>query len=206
MQLSSGRERAAQWNAARRSIGALVGIAQGILADGVVETAELVYLRQWIVENGDMATAWPGSVIYAKIQEIAAEGSPSAEDRAHFAVILRKLIGGDAADLAEASSPTQLGLDDVDRVEFDGSTFCFTGEFVFGPRSTCEQFTQRRGGIVQSGITKKLRYLVVGGMGSAEWKGGSFGNKIMKAQQYKYSGVPILIVHEDIWSNSMNGG
>lgn len=203
MEFSSRRDRAAQWNAARRSIGALVGIAQGILADGIVETAEIVYLRQWLVDNGDMATTWPGSVIYAKIQDIAADGVTTPSEREHFAAVLRKLIGAEAEELAETSRPTRLDLDNIDRVEFGGSTFCFTGEFVFGPRGTCEEFTKRRGGIVQSGITKKLRYLVVGGMGSVEWRGISFGNKIMKAQQYKSAGVPILIVHEDIWSNSM---
>lgn len=43
-------------------------------------------------------------------------------------------------------------------------------------------------------MTKKLDYLVVGGLGSLEWKHGSFGTKIEKAMQHKRAGVPLFIV------------
>ncbi len=53
-----------------------------------------------------------------------------------------------------------------------------------------------RGGRI-SNVTKSLDYLVVGGMGSAEWKHGSYGLKIEKAVTYREAGVPLRIVHEE---------
>jgi hypothetical protein len=52
-------------------------------------------------------------------------------------------------------------------------------------------------------LNKKLTYLIVGGLGSPEWKHGSFGTKIEKAMQYKRQGLGIMIVHEDNWAQSL---
>mgnify|MGYP000140214245 FL=1 len=48
-----------------------------------------------------------------------------------------------------------------------------------------------------SGVTKKLNYLIVGGLGSDQWKHGNFGAKVEKAIQYRSDGIPIKIVHEE---------
>ena len=85
-----------------------------------------------------------------------------------------------------------------------GKVFCFTGKFVFGPRSLCEQAIQSCSGLV-GGITKKLNHLVVGSLGSPEWKHGSFGTKIDKVVQYRTGRLPLRIVHEDIWAGSLRG-
>jgi NAD-dependent DNA ligase len=91
----------------------------------------------------------------------------------------------------------------VARVEFSGARFCLTGDFVFAPREKCVVEIEQRGGIVGGNVTKKLRYLVVGGLGSEEWKHGSFGTKIELAIRYRRDGLPILIVHEDRWAASL---
>jgi NAD-dependent DNA ligase len=95
-----------------------------------------------------------------------------------------------------------MGFDDVQRIDFQDQRFCLTGDFIYGPREVCEEAISRRGGIVGS-VTKKLRYLVVGGRGSKEWKHGSFGLKFEKAVQYRRAGSPILIVREDCWASSL---
>jgi len=74
---------------------------------------------------------------------------------------------------------------------------------VIGPCSTCKQADERRGGLITSSVTKKLHNLVVEGPGSSEWKPWSFGTKIEKAVQYRTSGVPLMIVHEDIRAGSL---
>ena len=47
---------------------------------------------------------------------------------------------------------------------------------------------------------------MIGGLGSTEWKHGSFGTKVHKAMQYKQSGVPIQIVHEDPFAAALMEG
>jgi NAD-dependent DNA ligase len=84
---------------------------------------------------------------------------------------------------------SELPIDRVEGIEIREKLFCFTGDFVFGPRKLCEQAIEVRGGSI-SGVSKKLHYLVVGGLGSAEWKHGSFGTKIEKAIQHKLVSCP----------------
>lgn len=186
-----------------RSLGALLGIAQGLLADRHLSDQEIMFLSDWLGANDVIATAWPGDVIYTRIKASLADGAISEAERTHLVDTLQKLIGGALDELAASTHVTQLAFDDAPRIEFPGALFCLTGDFVFGPRNVCEATIEKRGGMVGKSVTKKLRYLVVGGLGSAEWKHGSFGTKLEKAMSYKRDGANILIVHEDQWASSL---
>lgn len=199
------RQAASFQNDVRRSIGALVGIVQGVLADGQLQDAEIDFLQRWLTENETAAACWPGNVLAARIQAAVADGHIDPAERAHLISTLQALVGGTLEELASATHVSQLAIDAVPRVEFATKTFCFTGDFAFGPRAQCGAETERAGGVVLGGVTKKLHYLVIGGLGSPEWKHGSFGTKIEKAVQHKASGVPLLIVHEDTWAASLFG-
>lgn len=198
------RQATAFTNEMRRSCGALLGIIQGILSDQQLNDQEVTFLRDWLTNNEAISTAWPGDVVLAQVQQILADGIITPEERAHLAGVLQDLVGGKLDELAEATHVTSLALDQVDGIAFPEHRFCLTGDFVFGPRSTCEQAIALRGGIVQAGITKKLDYVVIGGLGSPEWKHGSFGTKIEKAIEYKRSGLPIVLVHEDAWAAALS--
>ena len=180
-----------------RSCGALLGIVQGILADGELNDTEVHYLRSWLENNPTVGLEWPGNALVAAIDRALSDNHLSADEREHLIDVLQRLIGGTLEELAESTHVTELALDEVEAVTFEQRTFCLTGEFCFGTRAQCERAIQERGGLVTRSITKKLHYLVVGGLGSVEWKHGSFGTKIHKAMQYKLEGLPILIVHED---------
>jgi NAD-dependent DNA ligase len=197
------RQSAAYLNDMKRSFGALVGIAQGVLCDRKLADDEIRFLNAWLVENDAIATDWPGDVIHQRIRVALADGVITEVEREHLVQTLQELIGGTLEELAASKHVTSLAFDDVPRVEFDGARFCLTGEFVFAPREKCATAIHDRGGTVTSSVTKKLRYLVVGGLGSPEWKHGSFGTKIERAVQYKREGLPIMIVHEDRWASSL---
>jgi len=197
------RQAAAYANEMKRSMGALVGIAQGILCDHKLTDDEVRFLDDWLTENEAIAAEWPGDVLHRRVRGVLSDGVITEEERAHLVQTLQQLIGGTLDDLATATHVTTLAFDDVSRVEFDGAVFCLTGDFVFAPRAQCAEAITQRGGKVSDSITKKLRYLVVGGLGSPEWKHGSFGTKLEKAVRYKRDGVPILIVHEDRWASSL---
>lgn len=196
------RQSAAFRNELNRSLGALVGIAQGVVADGNLTDGEIQFLHEWLRQNEAIAATWPGDVIAQRVQQVMAYGKISEDERTHLINTLKSLIGGTLEELAATTHVTQLALDSVDRVHFAGARFCLTGEFVFAPRPHCEEQIVKRGGEISS-VTKKLTYLIVGGLGSPEWKHGSFGTKIEKAMQYKRQGLGIMIVHEDIWAQSL---
>ncbi|QRF55773.1 BRCT domain-containing protein [Variovorax paradoxus] len=196
------RQAAAFRNEMRTSCAALVGIVQGILADGAINDQEIMFLRTWLRESESVSLTWPGSVIYGQIEHALADGHISFEERSHLQETLTQLLGGRLDEVAGSSHVTELPIDRPEVIEFKEKAFCFTGDFVFGPRSSCEVAVLSRGGNIAN-VSKKLHYLVVGGMGSPEWKHGSFGTKIEKAILHKQAGIPLLIVHEDTWASSM---
>ena len=197
------RQGAAYTNEMKRSLGALLGIAQGQLSDRHLNDMEIRFLNDWLGANEAIAASWPGDVVHVRIKAVLADGVVSEAERLHLVDTLQKLIGGTLDELAASTHVTKLAFDDVERVAFPGSIFCLTGDFVYASRDICSDVIEKRGSAVTDSVTKKLRYLVVGGLGSPEWKHGSFGTKIEKAIQYKRDGLGILIVHEDRWASSL---
>jgi NAD-dependent DNA ligase len=197
------RQSASFRNDLNRSLGALVGIAQGLVCDRHLNDSEITFLKQWIEANEIISLTWPGDVVYARIQAVLADGIVTDVERAHLLDTLQKLIGGSLEELESTTHVSELMFDPVTTLEFSGRVFCLTGDFVFAPRSVCAAAIEERGGAVVGSVTKKLNYLVVGGLGSPEWKHGSFGTKVEKAVALKRDGLPILIVHEDHWANSL---
>ena len=197
------RQGAAYINEMNRSLAALLGIATGILADRQIADAEIRFLNDWLDSNSAIATSWPGDVIHSRVREILSDGMITAAEREHLMETLQQLIGGSLEELATTTHVTKLAFDEVQHVRFQGEHFCLTGEFVFAPRDICAREIETRGGLVKGSVSKKLGYLVIGGLGSPEWKHGSFGTKIERAMQLKREGAAIRIVHEDQWARSL---
>jgi len=197
------RQSAAYRNDLNRSAAALIGIAQGILCDAHLNDAEVRFLDGWLTQNNAIANAWPGNVVHARVQNVLADGIITSEEREHLIELLQQLVGGKFETLAESRHVSDLAFDHGSTVTIPRSTFCLTGEFVFATRAHCESVTEKRGGIVSRSVTKKVNYVVVGGLGSSEWKHGSYGTKIAKAVEFRGSGIPIRIVQEDQWAGAL---
>lgn len=197
------RQGAAYINEMNQSLGSLLGIASGLLADRELNDSEIHFLKKWLEAHSAIATAWPGDVIHSRISEVLADGKVTNEERDHLIDTLRELVGGTLEDLVTSKHVTQLLPYETPPLEYRETTFCLTGDFVFAPRTVCEKEISARGGLIKSSVSSKLRYLVVGGLGSAEWKHGSFGTKIEKAMELKKKGAAIFLVHEDHWAASL---
>lgn len=190
-------------NDMNRSLGALLGIAQGMLSDRHLSDDEIHFLQKWLESNSAISTAWPGDIIYHRIKNVLADGIVTEAEREHLTETLQSLLGGTMNQLADSTHVTQLLPYEKPTMVFADETFCLTGDFVYAPRKVCESSIESLGGTAKSGISKKVNYLVVGGLGSKEWKHGSFGTKIDGAMRLKREGVPIAIVHEDHWAASL---
>lgn len=192
-------------NDSKRCTGALLGIVQGLLADQALNDAEIGFLRSWLESNQTAIAGWPGNAIAAQIDAALADGVVTDEERAHLVDTLQRLIGGTFQELAESTHVTSLALDPVDVVEIEGRTFCLTGNFLLGTRPSCEELIARRGGVAVKAVSKKVDYLVLGSLGSEEWKHGSFGTKLERAMELRASGGRPLIVHEDPFAAAIMG-
>lgn len=197
------RQGAEYVNQMNRGLGALLGIATGMLCDKQLADAEVRFLRDWLEGNSAISTAWPGDVIHARVKDVLADGVVTEEERTHLVRSLEQLIGGTIEELAATTHVTQLLPYETPDVSFPGSSFCLTGDFVLAPRKVCEEMIARHGGVVKSSVSKKIQFLLVGGLGSGEWKHGSFGTKIEKAMELKRDGALIAIVHEDHWAHCL---
>jgi len=191
-------------NDLNRSLGALVGIAQGLICDAKLNDDEIQFLNRWLHENENISLTWPGDVIHERIRTALEDGVVTESEREHLMQTLQQLIGGTLDELAESTHVTSLAFDDVDTVQFQNGRFCLTGNFVFAPRSVCAEAIERRGGLVSSSVSRKTHYVVVGGLGSPEWKHGSFGTKIEQAMKLKSEGATLRVIHEDRWATSLS--
>lgn len=198
------RKAVAHKNDLNRSLGALLGIAQGVLCDGLLNDQEIYFLNEWLTQNEALSFSWPGDIIHTRIRTVLEDKIISESERTYLTETLQKLVGGTLDELAEPEHVTELAFDENPEVIFFDKIFCLTGEFLFAPRSVCEDSIKHRGGAVSSSITKKVNYVVVGSLGSSEWKHGSFGSKIERAVALRDDGFPILIVHEDCWASALS--
>lgn len=200
---SFGRKLGSRINERKQSITSLVGIVTGILADRHLDDAEIGFLTEWLDNNMAVASSWPGNVIAERIRAVLADGIVTEDERADLVKTLQSIVGGTIEELAECKHVTTLALDDIERIEFQGAEFCLTGDFIMGRKSTCAEAIEIRGGNVRDGVSKKISYLIVGGLGSPEWKHGSFGLKVERCMELKRQGASILIVHEDCLARSL---
>ena len=184
----------------KRGCETLIGICTGMLVDGHLSDDEIIYLKNWLDENDEIAYTWPGEVLYKRVNQVLADNVIDEDERKYLTKTLEELIGGSFQETGATSGvSTSLPIRDVESIEFDSSTFCFTGTFLFGTRPVCHRATEKAGGIPAPRITKKLDYLVIGTMTTRSWANTSFGRKIEKAVELQKSGVPLSIIGEQCW-------
>jgi len=81
----------------------------------------------------------------------------------------------------------------------------FTGAMAFGPRKDCEVLVKERGGVICASVSRKVRYLVVGGIGNDQWLHSSYGTKIKKAVELREGGATLSIISEEHWQHALFG-
>jgi hypothetical protein len=183
----------------KQSLGELLGVARGLLADEELSDAEIEFLKDWLEERYSITSAFPGNVIHARIKDVLDDGVITEEERSHLVGTLNMLIENRLEDLAEQVDLTELWFDEVGLIEFDKARFCLTGNFVYGPRKVCETAIVQRGGVVTPSISGDSQYLVVGALGVDEWREGGLGQEIEAAMRLRASGKPVKIIPEGSW-------
>ncbi|MBU1329441.1 MAG: BRCT domain-containing protein [Gammaproteobacteria bacterium] len=193
----------------RRAADALAGLAAGITADGLVTLDEAQFLQRWLEANLVHLDDPVINLLYQRLQLMLADGVLDPDESADLLSILMKFGG---LELAKATpGRAYAGANDlplnapVPNLEWDGRLFVFTGTMAYGPRKECQKLVEERGGIIGSGVSKKIHYLVIGSIGNEQWRHSSYGLKIMKAVELRDAGTPIAIVGENAWQQAMFG-
>jgi NAD-dependent DNA ligase len=186
-----------------RQINELIGLAHGIIADGVVNQAEAEYLFKWISANVSLSDNPVIKLLFDRVNQVLADGKLDPEEAADLLDSLNRFCAGDF-EIGEALKATSLPLCvPIPTLAFQGSSFCFTGTFAFGTRKECEAAVAGRGGYPGS-LTQKTNYLVIGAYATDSWAHSSYGRKIEKAAGMRASGIPISIIGETHWVDQMH--
>lgn len=181
-----------------RQINELVGLARGLCADGMINQPEVEFLEKWLVAATSVTDQPMLNTLLIRISEILSDGVADVEEQRELFDTLQ-CLGNQHFELGECLKSTTLPLSEPPPdLDFNGTRYTFTGTFVYGQRADCERAVTERGGTCGS-LTQKTDVLVIGTYATESWKHSSFGNKILKACEWRDSGLPIQIVSEDHW-------
>jgi len=198
----------------RRSADALVGLAAGIVSDGVVTLKEAVFLEDWISKNLLHLEDPVVNILYRRLSSMLSDGVLDADESKELLAMLQNFSNlslGQNKSLSDEgklsfSAPNDLPFDmPVPEVIWQERLFVFTGVMAYGPRKDCQALIEERGGLIGGGINKKTNYLVVGSVGNDQWRHSSYGLKIMRAVELRESGSSIAIIGEHTWQKAIFG-
>ena len=188
---------------ADRQIDQLIGLAQGILADGIVSQVEAEMLQSWLRVNHRTDNPYVSRLL-DQVERVLADGVLDEDEGRELHDALMSWTGGGGTD-GEESTTASLPLDPEPRtVRIAGNTFVFTGTGVFGTRKMMQDATIRAGGTVERIITVRTNFVVLGTYVTPAWVHQSFGRKIEKAMVYRDGkGTGVQIVHEEDWAQAL---
>ena len=198
----------------RRSADALVGLAAGIVSDGVVTLKEAIFLEDWIAKNLLHLEDPVVNILYRRLSSMLSDGILDAEESRELLAMLQNFSGlslcqGKAVNRPSENSftaPNDLPFNmPIPEIVWQERLFVFTGVMAYGPRKDCQALIEERGGLIGGGINKKTHYLVVGSVGNDQWRHSSYGLKIMRAVELRESGSPVAIIGEHAWQEALFG-
>ena len=180
-----------------KTVHELIGLAGGIIADGVVTQSEAEFLKKWIIANGAGSFNNPFIMpLYEKLEVMLEDGVLDDKESADLLKTLTDISGGDF-ELGELKKSTAAVFDKNAFIDFLGREFCITGAFNYGERRQVEKVILDLGGeICQKYPKATTDFVVVGTYASAAWKHGNYGKKIEKAMEWRKKGYGIQIISE----------
>lgn len=161
----------------------LNGILDGIVCNKKVNQKEVENLRIWLKENDYLKDVYPYDKVLVEVNKVLEDEILTEEESNYILNVFNEIVNPD--------------FNSEENIDFNGKTFCLTGEFKFATKQEISEKLQKLGGIEKTGVSSKLNYLVVGGVGSDAWKFGKIGGKQAKALELNEKGADIKIIDED---------
>ena len=182
-----------------RQLDTFIGLAQGVLADGVITQQEAEFLEAWMIANSAVIQNPRLEGLWRRITEMLEDGLLDEDEQQELFSALQEWTGG-APERGELHKSASFPVDDpLPKVAFSGKRFLFTGTCTTGSRATCNAMVEDHGGIAEKNVTKRLDYLVIGYYASDEWIHQSYGRKIEKADRYREQWGRPAIITEEYW-------
>lgn len=178
----------------------LLRICRGFVRDNYLSEDEIRELGAWLKQHQEVLGEWPGNVIAQRVEQVLADGIITEEERADLQKLLEKAAGARPEVKVALTLATRLPIDEpAPDVVFQGRSFCFTGDFIFGSREKCQQSVLERGGLCHDKVITTTHFLVIGTLASPRWAHEVYGRKIETAVSLKNSGHGLGIISEEHW-------
>ena len=183
----------------KKTIQELQGISTALIYDGKIDDAEIKLLKEWLQKNDEYLYDYPLSDLRLLFNEIDNDGKVSLEERQKLMTFLNNIAA------SPNSSPTIEGIYSASpTIKFMGKNFLFTGDLMYGPRSKAQEKVIELGGNCMKSITMTTDYLVVGILGSKDYRYSRFGTKIETAIKFnREMKSTILIIKEQDFVNAI---
>ena len=165
------------------SLQILNGILDGIVCDQKVNQKEIENLNAWLKQNDYLKDVYPYDKVLLEVSKVLEDRILTEEESNYILGIFNEILHPE--------------FNNDENIDFDGKTFCLTGEFKNATKQEISKKLKDLGGIEKTGVSSKLNYLIVGGVGSESWKFGKIGGKQAKAQELNEKGANIKIIDED---------
>lgn len=184
----------------------LIGLAKGVMADGIVVEQEAAYILNWMEQNKIHAHTWPYSALYTRIGEMLEDKRLDATEQRELMERLLDIIEDESRCEKKLPVVSSIPFDDpVPAILFRKKNFCFTGEFIAGSKAEMKLLATKNGGKPQNDVRADTDYVIVGSKGSSNWALGVYGRKVERAIDYRNRGLDIAIVRESDWHSQING-
>lgn len=186
-----------------RQVDELIGLARGLCADQIINLAEVEFLQKWLAFNTSISNEPMIATLYERVSEVLSDGAVSEDECAQLFSTLNAFSNTDF-ELGEAMKSSKLPLcHPAPLLRFIDRSYCFTGKFQFGARQNCHDAVVERGGVIAA-LTQQTDVLVIGYYATESWKHSAYGDKIRRAVEMREYGVPIAIVSEEHWTQSLD--
>ena len=180
----------------------LQGLCHGILADGVINEAEVFALNNWLEENTHLSTYYPYDEIRSLILSIVADRKITEDEK-----LILKAYFSQFVDLRNSRIKREIKLETSDvnifglcandpNIIFKDRTFCVTGILKRESRVSLKSKIIKLGGVPVDNLSKSVDYLIVGDNGNPAWAFSCYGRKVEKAINMRKDGHNIVLVHE----------
>lgn len=175
-----------------KAIQELQGIAAMIIYDERIDNSELEFLEKWLLANDEYLYDYPLADLKELFNQIMEDRIATKDERLSLVNFLTSIANSPEGD----TLPQNIFTEDPNII-FEHSAFVVTGEFIFATRAIVKEQIQERKGSIVSKPSSLTNYLIVGDMGSDNYKFGKFGRKIETAININNSGKALIqIVRE----------
>ena len=157
----------------------LNGILDGIVCNQKVNQKEIDNLNVWLKQNDYLKDVYPYDKVLLEVSKVLEDEVLTEEESDYILSVFNEIVHPD--------------FNNDGNIDFEGKTFCLTGEFKTANKQEISKRLQDLGAIEKTGVSSKLNYLIIGSVGSEAWKFGKIGGKQAIAQELNEKGAPFSL-------------